>query len=399
MTGSYVYTDVGRSIPLSGKVDPSGALVLSEGAPGKVTGTLRLHPVTDGLAGEWSSTKGDKVFPLRLSPGAAWGGSRADAGGGPERQAEACLADPSCPAADADRLFVVAADAHAPGLDCYRFLDGAGTKRDAARGRACLEREVGTSTCEGGSAGLDRAELAVLLIDGVGGAVDIARGRALFDGCMSDVTATGVLGHAAAREHDPTAAAAKFCGDIGGTTLTSNECLSRGLMLDDTRMALAEKRVAAGLDAAAVKSLVEASQAYLAYAKAMGGFAYETYIDGSIRNAMFIGREAELYQARTKELEGFVARYQAPETTPEDVSRAEKRAAAALAAVTTSTTGEKTALAETQTTWVTYRDTELKFEVQAYGPKLGAERVERGARARLEAKRATECAVPPMEGH
>jgi hypothetical protein len=95
-------------------------------------------------------------------------------------RAEHCLADATCPSAEAASLFVQADDAGERGVDCFRFLDGAGTLRDVKRARACLERGLAYEECEeGSSAGLELAELAVMRIDGVGGSQDIQGGRAL----------------------------------------------------------------------------------------------------------------------------------------------------------------------------------------------------------------------------
>jgi uncharacterized protein YecT (DUF1311 family) len=398
VSGFYVYLGVGTAIPLSGTVDATtGALVLTEGTTEKPTGTLHLHSTGGDLAGEWANPKGDKVFPIRLSPGAPWAAPTFDAGASASQKAESCLADPFCAAGEADRLFLAADSARAPELDCFRFLDGAGVGRDLRRGRACLERGVSTSKCEGGSAGLDRAELAVMLIDGKGGAADVPRARALFAGCFEDVTASYIHAHADAKEHDPHAAPADFCKDNGGTTLTSNECGGRALTEEETRLALATKVVVARLDEESARLLVAASKAYAAYVSAMGGYAYDVFVDGSIRNMMMLGRERELDRARTKEL-GELGHFTAPETSAEDVSRAEKRAAAALAAVTSATPAEKTALDATAAAWSAYRDAEVRFYVKALGPKQGADRVERAVRVRLETRRAKECAPPSAQG-
>jgi hypothetical protein len=401
VSGFYVYTEVGTLIPLSGSVDAGDAgaeITLTETSARKATGTFHLHPSGDDLVGEWKSAKGNKAFPVRLSLGEPWAVATSDAGGRPEERAEQCLADPLCPAAEADRLFVAAEDAHSAGVDCFRFLDGDGTKRDPVRGRACLERSVGSGDCGGSSAGLDRAELALLLIDGVGGAPDIPRARALFAGCFADVTASGVLAHADAKEHDPKALAVNFCKDQGGTTLTSNECAVRARTIEETRADLAAKALASSLDEASVRAFDEASKAYAVYVSAMGAYAYEVYIEGSIRNGMALAREQELYRTRAKEL-GELGRFVVAETEAADVASAETRTRVALAAIPVGTPAEKAALDKTQTTWSAYRDAEVRFYALALGPKQGADRVERAERVRLETRRAKECAPPSARGN
>jgi hypothetical protein len=359
-------------------------------------GTIRLRAAGTDLTGEWISAKGDKTFPVRLTPGPRWTASWLDAGASLLVQAEACLEDPACPAAEADRLFVVADDGHATSwLDCPRFLGGVGTRRDLTRARACFERSIGKATCEeGNSAGLPQAQLAVMLIDGAGGPVDIPRARALFAGCFDDSTAKDVLAHADAKEVDPGTEPEDFCGpDHRGTTLTSNDCFAQQVTEEETRGELLAKRVVAGFDDTGRRLFLDAGKAYAGYARARGAYGYEGSIQGSIRNMVALTTERALYRRRTREIAG-LSRFVAPTTSTKQVSDAEKGAAAAFKAVVVDTPGEKAALEETQLTWSAYREAEVRFYVQAFGPKQGAERVERAVRARLEAIRATECDAP-----
>ena len=162
-------------------------------------------------------------------------------------------------------------------------------------------------------------------------------------------------------------------------------------------MALAAKAVVHGLDETATRLFVEASRAYAAYVSAMGAYAYEVYIEGSIRNMVSLARERVLYRKRAKELaelEHFVA----AETSAEAASGEEKRAKAAFAAVTVQTSAEKAALDLTQSTWSAFRDAEARFYGVVFGPKQGVERVERALRARLDARRAHECQAPGPDG-
>jgi hypothetical protein len=388
IAGFYRYGDVGEAIQLTGSVDATGALSLAEAG-----GTMRLRPEGDGLVGEWASATRDKVFPVRLSPGPPWNLVLPDAGTAPGARAETCLADPRCPASEADRLFVAADDAREQGVDCFRFLDGAGTRKDLTRGRACLERSVGTSKCEQSSPDLDRAALATMLLRGIGGARDTARVRALLADCYADLTTQGLLLEADGKstpDAKPQAASETFCEGLFGTTLTGNECMLHRRTLEETRVALAAKRVALGLDAPAVRLLMDASRAYAAYTSAMGRFVYEVYIEGSLRNQQALGTELALMASRAKtlrELDHFVA----PETSAEAVTRAEATAAAALAAVPRSTAGERSELAKAEDAWAAYRDAEKRFLVQAFGAKQGREKVERAARALLAEKRAKDC--------
>jgi hypothetical protein len=167
---------------------------------------------------------------------------------GASQRAEDCLASPTCPAADAARLFVAASDANDPDVDCFRFVDGMGTARDVVRARACFEHQAHAQACGGGSPDLPVAELAMMRIDGVGGRTDIPAARALLAGCFDDATLSGILEHAAKKEADPKTPSVDFCKDIGGTTITTNECMARESQNADTRRALEAKLVVAGLD-------------------------------------------------------------------------------------------------------------------------------------------------------
>jgi uncharacterized protein YecT (DUF1311 family) len=278
----------------------------------------------------------------------------------------ACLDDPACSAAVADRLFRAAADAHEGDVDCLRFADGDGTAKDAARARACLERTVAGMKCDGSSAGLWQAELAIALTDGVGGPVDVARARAIFDGCFDDGTKQQVLDHAAAREKNPATPPADFCKELGGTTLTTNECGAREQVHEQTRGALEAKRVAASLDDEGKRLLAAASRAHARYVDAMGSYVYEVYVGGSMRNIQALSMQSALLSRRTQRL----ARMQsfAPAAaSPAAVDRASKAVDAALkrraAAAATPEVAAK--LADTQKAWLAYRDAEVALYAHA----------------------------------
>ncbi|WP_438010393.1 hypothetical protein WME89_18210 [Sorangium sp. So ce321] len=312
--GTYKYDSIGVPITIEGTIEPSGAMALTETVNGKATGTLRLQPTGPDLAGEWTDVTGKKVFPLHLAPSA------------PSRppslveQAQACLEDLACPASEVARLFVAAGDAKEVGVDCRRFLSGAGVSRDPARARTCLERDAITP-CDGDSATLSRAELATMRIDGVGGPVDIADARKLFATCFDDVTKEAVLAHAAAKEHDPKALALDFC-EKGGTTIVSEECASRRRDDEATRGLLAAKKIAATLDADGKRLLEAANKAFAAYARARVLYVVEVYNGGSMRTMLATNEDRILQKQRADDLEAFAA-FKAKATTAEDVARDE----------------------------------------------------------------------------
>jgi uncharacterized protein YecT (DUF1311 family) len=336
--------------------------------------------------------------------GDAGGGTAVDEAGsaaaappaGSAERAEACLASPLCAAVDAARLFVGASDAKEPGLDCFRFLDGLGTGRDPRRARACFERLAGAPDCGGSSAGLDTAELAMMRIDGIGGKTDIAAARALLSDCFDDMTRSGVLEHAAARERDPRAPPVDFCKEIGGTTITMNECMARDSKNADTRRALQAKAVFAGLDDAGRTLFAASEKAYGDYVAAMGAYVYEVYSQGTIRGAMSLGEEQRLRAARAKDLAEF-PRFVAKETSVQEVARAERESAAARARISTATAAEGEERDEAQRAWTVYRDAEVSLYQHVYGTKQGADRVRAALLVRLESRRAKECA-PPSAG-
>ena len=400
VTGAYVYTAIGRPIRLDGNLD-AGALTLTESLDDKVTGTFRLHPEGDRLIGDWIDPSGKRTFPVRLGAGepfaastAADAGARSADGGdaSPNERAEACLARPTCPAAEAARLFVAAAVARDPALDCLRFLDGAGTPRDLPRGRACLERRADALECGGSSMSLDTAELALLRVDGIGGKADIDRARDLVDGCFDDVSRQGILEHAAAKERDPRTPPADFCKDIDGTTITNVECEARSGKNSDTVRQLQAKTVVEGLDAGGRDLFAKSDQAFDDYVGAVGDYVYEVYIDGTIRGAMALSAENKLKAARIRDVAAF-PRFIAKDTSPKEVGAAERRRAAALDGLHAGTAAEKVALLKTEQTWEAFRDAEVALYAHAFGPSQGAERVEAAVRARLEARRASDAAI------
>jgi uncharacterized protein YecT (DUF1311 family) len=277
----------------------------------------------------------------------------------------ACLDDLGCSAAEADRLFRAAADAQESEVDCLRFADGDGTAKDAARARACLERAVARMKCDGSSAGLWQAELAIALTDGVGGPVDVARARAIFLGCFDDGTKQQVLDHAAARDKNPAAPPVDFCKELGGTTLTTNECFAREQVHERTRGALEAKRVATSLDDEGKRLLVAASRVHARYVAAMGAYVYEVYIQGSMRNMQALGFQNALLSRRTQRLARLpslapaAASLAAAERASKAVDAAlKKRAAAAVPEVAAK-------LADTQKEWLAYRDAEVALYLHA----------------------------------
>src|SRR5260370_37593542 len=91
-------------------------------------------------------------------------------------RAEACLADVRCSATEASGLLIAADDAHDLELNCFRFVDGAGTARARRRGRSCLEHQGRMNR----SGGLLAAERMPMSVGGLGGPTGPARAPPAF---------------------------------------------------------------------------------------------------------------------------------------------------------------------------------------------------------------------------
>jgi hypothetical protein len=391
LRGTYAYDPAGKDLDLAGARGPGGAIALTEKLAGETTGSFQLEATESGLAGTWSSPDGSRTLPVRLGRVAPRSGTLTE-------QANACLADPSCLAVEASRLLVAADDAHDPGESCHLFLYGVGVARDVARARACLEREVTrlgvAQGCRGGDSGdVAQAQLAYLRIDGVGGPQDLAGARALFDKCFVDVTKSAVLDHAADKERDRATKAVDFCGEVGGTMMTANMCAADAQRRASIKAFLLEKRIAARLDASARPLLAAARTAYDAYVDAEGAFAYQVYVEGSLRNAIAMNREESLVGARANAMAHFDS-FVAKDVTRDDVARAARAVDAAVARVQTQTPEEKQALAKTQEAWLAYRDAEVALYVAAFGGAQGAERVRNAVLVELGGRRVKECEPP-----
>jgi hypothetical protein len=399
--GSYVYTAIGRLIRLDGSADATGTIDLTETASGKVTGAFRLRPDGEDLAGAWTDPAGKKTFAVHLAPGAPFASAvpADDAGGAANasKRAEDCLRDAACSAARASTLFIAASDGNDPALDCFRFADGAGVPRNLRRARACLEHRAKEMACGGSSMSLETAVLASQRIDGIGGPRDGTGARALVDGCFDDAAREALLEHAAKKDHDPQTPPVDFCKDIGGTTITMDECGARDRENAETARALQTKALFESLDAQGKELFVASDTAYSDYVTAMGSFAYEVYIEGTIRGAMSLAAEASLTAARMRDLEAF-PRFVAKDLPANEVASAYAASKAALAGVATTTPAEKGALEKTQQTWVAYRDADVAFYAHVFGPKQGEERVRAVRSVSLELRRAKECAPPSAGG-
>ncbi len=228
-------------------------------------------------------------------------------------------------------------------------------------------------------------------IDGVGGKADAQGARALLACCFDDATRQAILEHAASKYRDPRTPSANFCKDIGGTTVTTTECMARDNVNLDTARELEAKAVVADLDDTGKDLFAASEAAYADYAAAMGRFDYEVHVQGTKRGIMLLGTEARLKASRVKDLVE-LPRFVAKKTSSKEVEIARLSSAVALARVSTSTAAEKAALQKTEQTWTVYRDAEVALYEHVFGSTQGANRVRASLLVRLESRRAKECA-------
>ncbi|MFO0613803.1 MAG: hypothetical protein U0414_14520 [Polyangiaceae bacterium] len=190
-----------------------------------------------------------------------------------EREASACLADPRCALDEARRLYAEALDRGSV-ASCELFYRGVVVEKDWLRARACFERRFSLGAgCEGDSPSLDRMTLATMLLDGQGGPKAPPRVGALLRGCYEDVSREELERTVAALPTDH--APVDFCHDVGGTTLTMNDCALEDLNQARIERSLARKVLGARLDA----SVLVAEEALAAM--------LEPYVAAEVESAVF----------------------------------------------------------------------------------------------------------------
>lgn len=153
-----------------------------------------------------------------------------------------CLHDPTCPLADAERLFALATDQGST-QSCELLYRGGPFTKDWARARTCFERRMAAGPgCQGSSPSADRLTLATMYLDGQGGPKAPGRAPSLFQGCYEDVSAAWLTDEIAKRPAG--SPPVDFCSDVGGTTLTMNECGFADLELAKLARPVALKQLA-----------------------------------------------------------------------------------------------------------------------------------------------------------
>jgi hypothetical protein len=234
-----------------------------------------------------------------------------------------------------------------------------GVDENAAMFRTCLEREVAATTApcdEGGSPELPTLELAVALVDGVGGPADVPRAKALFDKCFHDVAVEAVLEHAETKKRDPSTAPLDTCDAFAQTTFASTECTGEHIQ-NEKAWLHRERRT---YDARTRVIFDAATKAATEWQTRLGSIDYARYGNGSMRGAAMESRMLGAMKARRERLVGLRA------WKPKLVSVEERTAVLEelerLKDVIKEDDSEPEvpkALDQEETAWVAYRDAEI----------------------------------------
>jgi len=187
--------------------------------------------------------------------------------------------------------------------ECLAIRHGVGRPRDLAAARRCLEAALGTP-CSGGSPDLARAELAVMYLDGQGGPAEPERAWKLLHGCFEDATVQGL------REHFERAGPTgtfDFCSDLGGTTLTINECAALRARSSEEARSAAVAHLRQVLPPELLDRLGAAERAWSAFASAAADFAEDQFRGGTIATSVGLAAARGLSLERARWLDGLPA--------------------------------------------------------------------------------------------
>lgn len=271
--------------------------------------------------------------------------------------ADACLADPAC-TEGGEALYRRADDAGATGVSCFRFYYGIGVALDRARARACFERQVAADgTCGGSSPSLDRLYLAAMLIDGQGGAPAASRAESLLADCFRDVSVEGLLREVPTRSApDSSRKALDFCKDIGGTTVSTSDCIrveSDGVTADRVRV---ERRLFSSLDAEGRALEIKARKAYADFTSKEGAVQADVFRGGSASSNRGAAAETQLQKQRTEALGHF---FDPPPPAGADLQAAERDLDRAYRTACDTDAERRKLCAAARKSWSAYVDAEI----------------------------------------
>jgi uncharacterized protein YecT (DUF1311 family) len=266
-----------------------------------------------------------------------------------DRRADSCWKDLTCAPAEArarTRAAVLAGAAH---FGCEAAYQGVGMAADWPLARACLERELGGRSCGDSSPSLERILLATMLLDGQGGPPEADRARALLGGCFQDASVGALLARV---ESGPSGEGKPldFCQDLGGTTLSMNECGQVSAARLAREADVAEKELAARLDGPGRAALAGARAAWLEFGAADARLCADQARGGTMSGQLYVAHLASVSDARALAARGLLG---GPPTPDADAGRA---LAKALATARSESDPERRALLDaSQRAWVRTR--------------------------------------------
>jgi hypothetical protein len=223
--------------------------------------------------------------------------------------------------------------------------------------RACIERVVAAETvCEGGgSPDLSTLELSVALIDGIGGDVDVARGRKLLDGCFRDTAVQVVLEHAYFKTQKPATPAFEKCEDFAQTTLSINECLEQHIQ-NERAWLRRERRSYGAITRPVFDAATSAAKTWMS---ALGDIEYQRYGEGTMRGPAMLSRIYGAMKKRRVRLAA-IRTWTPVEATPDERQNARWKLEKALhLIVTEAEDNEKRALEKEEKEWGEFRNAEI----------------------------------------
>jgi hypothetical protein len=284
------------------------------------------------------------------------------------REAERCLDDLRCSAAEASRLYEEADDAGGADVSCFRFYYGILVPADARRARACFERVVRREgACGEQSPTLERLFLDLMLLDGQGGPIDVARGEALVAGCLYG-NDSGVAAEVRARVGPRLPI--DFCADIGGTGRNTEVCAQ----IDGDRAWVAARCagkalvVELGLDDTGLALWRKADDALAGYVSDHARFVGDVFRNGSMR----ITQESSVKAAHERDhvdlIRALLDRKPSPEGAAEEQQKAEARAGAEPRDA-----DNRKLLAASRAAWKAYRAAETALVRRALAGPYGGE--------------------------
>jgi uncharacterized protein YecT (DUF1311 family) len=238
---------------------------------------------------------------------------------------------------------------------CFRLYYGAGVKRDLASARACFEREAPQRACNQTPYHLARLYLAVMYLDGQGGAASPDQARALLSDCFDDADIAELRRRTAGQ-----AGKLDFCGSLAGTTNDGMSCSALATLRIDTALGSLETSVLARLDPPGRELYRKWKVAGDKFAQADAAAVFESISPGTLAPAAANDRVNEVHAQQVRDLQELF-RYRL---------HAKNNAAALAEAVRALRERygqqlERDQRARAQEAWIVYRDATPAFYCEA----------------------------------